>query len=379
MVRFTPALVLMLSVAGLMPAAAQSYCDRLRTEISQPGGDSETQGFQSALGTARAELGQILGQARQVGCEPSRFLFFSTTPSQCKNYETRIDSLKERVRVLEQRVAQGGARRNQLIAAYQANCQGGPTPPGNVGPVQARSRNVLDMLFGGSPDAPASDVNPDGLAQDGVIVEPGNAGPRRLICVRKCDGYFFPLAGASGGSGNDAELCRAQCPNTEVEVFVSPAYGDVKFAVSLSGTPYPALPNAFKYRTSYDPACSCRKQGQSWSEALVDAERMIGGRRGETIITEEKSLELSRPTQTQPNPSAASRRQQQQPQAKPNNSTSGQQVQTPAQTSPAQAQPGQRPVLRQDQGEWIEIQNADGTTRKVRVVAPQGGPAPARP
>lgn len=377
MVRFIPAFALLLTVVGLTPAAAQSYCDRLRNEISAPGGDSETQGFQQALGTARAELGQVLGQARQVGCEPSKFLFFSTTPPQCRNYETRIDSLKERVRVLEQRVAQGGARRNQLIAAYQANCQGGPTPPGNVGVTQARSRNVLDLLFGGSPEAPPSDVSPDGLPADGVIVEPGNSGPRRLVCVRKCDGFFFPLAGASGSSGNDSELCRAQCPNAEVEVFVSPAYGDIKFAVSLSGMPYVSLPNAFKYRTSYDPACGCRKPGQSWSDALADAERMIGGRRGETIVTEEKSLELSRPPQPNPassNPSASSRRQQPNA-AKPSPQTAPQQAQ-PQQPASNQAQ---RPIVRQDQGEWIEVQNADGTTRKVRVVAPQGGPAPARP
>ena len=377
MVRFIPAFALLLTVVGQTPAAAQSYCDRLRSEISAPGGDSETQGFQQALGTARAELGQVLGQARQVGCEPSKFLFFSTTPPQCRNYETRIDSLKERVRVLEQRVAQGGARRNQLIAAYQANCQGGPTPPGNVGVTQARSRNVLDLLFGGSPEAPPSDVSPDGLPADGVIVEPGNSGPRRLVCVRKCDGFFFPLAGASGSSGNDSELCRAQCPNAEVEVFVSPAYGDIKFAVSLSGTPYVSLPNAFKYRTSYDPACGCRKPGQSWSDALADAERMIGGRRGETIVTEEKSLELSRPPQPNPassNPSASSRRQQPNA-AKPSPQAAPQQAQ-PQQPASNQAQ---RPIVRQDQGEWIEVQNADGTTRKVRVVAPQGGPAPARP
>ncbi len=367
MKRLTPLVSLVLVALAVLPAAAQTYCDRLRTELSAPDGDSETQGYIQSLNAARSELGQTNAQARQVGCEPSKFLFFSTTPAQCRSFETRIDSLKERVRVLEQRVAQGGQRKAQLAAAYRANCQGGPVPPTNVGTTQARSRNILDMLFGATPDAPPPEsMMPDDITQGGVMAEPGDSGPRRLICVRKCDGFFFPLTGASGGA-SDGELCRAQCPNAEVEVFVAPAYGDVKYGVSLSGMPYTALPNAFKYRTSYDSTCSCRKPGQSWSEALGDAERMIGGRRGDTIITEEKSLEMSRPKETAPAASPSKRQQQTQP-AKPA-------TQPAQQAAPAQQQQQGRPVVSQDQGEWIEVQGADGTTRKVRVVAPPGVPA----
>ena len=150
-------------------------------------------------------------------------------------------------------------------------------------------------------------------------------------------------------------------------MFVAPAYGDVKFGVSLSGMPYTALPNAFKYRTSYDATCSCRKPGQSWSDALGDAERMIGGRRGDTIITEERSLELSRPKE--PTPAPTQKRQQANQPQKP----SAQPVQQAA-PAPGPQQQG-RPTVSQDQGEWIEVQGADGTSRKVRVVAPPGGPA----
>jgi hypothetical protein len=291
MMRLLAFIVALIAALGIQAAVAQTYCDRLQAELNAPGGDSETQGYMQALSTARSELGQTNAQARQAGCEPSRFLFFSTTPAQCRGYETRIDSLTERVRVLEQRVNQGGQRRNQLLAAYRANCQGNnPIPPGNVGTTQARSRNILDMLFGATPDTTSPQGTfPQDLTQGGVMAEPGDSGPRRLVCVRKCDGYFFPLAGASGSAASDGELCRAQCPNADVEVFVSPAYGDLKFGVSLSGTPYTALPNAFKYRTSYDPTCSCRKPGQSWSDALNEAEQMIGGRRGDTIVTEQKS------------------------------------------------------------------------------------------
>jgi hypothetical protein len=378
MMRLLAFIVALIAALGIQAAVAQTYCDRLQAELNAPGGDSETQGYMQALSTARSELGQTNAQARQDGCEPSRFLFFSTTPAQCRGYETRIDSLTERVRVLEQRVDQGGQRRNQLLAAYRANCQGNnPIPPGNVGTTQARSRNILDMLFGATPDTTSPQGTfPQDLTQGGVMAEPGDSGPRRLVCVRKCDGYFFPLAGASGSAASDGELCRAQCPNADVEVFVSPAYGDLKFGVSLSGTPYTALPNAFKYRTSYDPTCSCRKPGQSWSDALNEAEQMIGGRRGDTIVTEQKSLEMSRPKEAAQPPAQQQRRQQQGKPNQPGNAApAAQATPTPAPQAASQT----RTVVGQDQGEWVEVQNPDGTTRKVRVVAPQGVPARPKP
>lgn len=380
MKRLLPYLAVLIVTLGPVSAVAQTYCDRLQAELNAPGGDSETQGYVQALGTARAELGQANQQARQAGCEPTKFLFFSTTPPQCRGFENRIEQLKERVRVLEQRVSQGGQRRNQLLAAYRANCQSSnPVPPGNVGVTQARSRNILDMLFGASPDTTTQEGTfPPDVAQGGVMAEPGDSGPRRLICVRKCDGFFFPLAGASGSATSDGELCRAQCPNADVEVFVSPAYGDLKYGVSLSGTPYTSLPNAFKYRTSYDPTCSCRKPGQSWSDALSDAERMVGGRRGDTIVTEEKSLEMSRPKEAAPQNAQQQQRRQQQQQGKPNSPAANAAPQSaPPALNPAPA--NSRGVVSQDQGEWVEVQNPDGTTRKVRVVAPQGGPAKPKP
>ena len=69
-------------------------------------------------------------------------------------------------------------------------------------------------------------------------------------------------------------------------------------AVSIDGDAYTSLENAFKYEKAVVPQCSCRKPGQSWAEALVDAERLLGeGRKGDIIVTPEKAEELSRPQQ----------------------------------------------------------------------------------
>ena len=64
-------------------------------------------------------------------------------------------------------------------------------------------------------------------------------------------------------------------------------------AVSTSGQPYTALPTAFKFRASFDPACSCKAAGQTWSEALksVDDKAQLE-EQGDIIVTEESAKKM---------------------------------------------------------------------------------------
>ena len=63
-----------------------------------------------------------------------------------------------------------------------------------------------------------------------------------------------------------------------------PARASSETAIGADGTPYTALPNAFRYRTTFDPSCSCRRDGETWSEALSGAERLLGADRGDVIV-----------------------------------------------------------------------------------------------
>ncbi len=66
--------------------------------------------------------------------------------------------------------------------------------------------------------------------------------------------------------------------------------GDITQATSLSGQPYTGLPNALKYRTEFNPSCSCRKPGQSWADALGKDEAVAAG---DVVVTEERAKQLS--------------------------------------------------------------------------------------
>ncbi len=76
------------------------------------------------------------------------------------------------------------------------------------------------------------------------------------VCVRLCDGFFFPSATSSGGD----EACAAQCPDAPTARYTEPAGSDrIEDAVSTRGALYSALPVANRYQTTFDNTCSCRR------------------------------------------------------------------------------------------------------------------------
>ena len=101
----------------------------------------------------------------------------------------------------------------------------------------------------------------------------GRPGTYRTLCVRLCDGFYFPISGATSGSGlsRDADACSASC-GTEARLFYHPnGGGDVDSMVDLTGLAYSALPNAFRYRKTLVPECRCRPQ--PWSDAELQRHR----------------------------------------------------------------------------------------------------------
>ncbi len=126
-------------------------------------------------------------------------------------------------------------------------------------------------------------------------------GGSMYVCVRTCDGSFFPLP-YSGASGASLEaVCQALCPNAAVGLYTMPFGGTIDEGASVAGERYTALPNALKFQQTYDPNCSCRRPDQSWADALAAAERRFGHRSHDIVVTVEASAQMSRP---KPDPNA---------------------------------------------------------------------------
>ena len=85
-------------------------------------------------------------------------------------------------------------------------------------------------------------------------------GSYRTMCVRTCDGFYFPI-----GDGvrrerlyADARACTQRCDG-EARLFYYPTNGgSVETMVDMSGHPYASLPNAFRYRKALVEGCTCK-------------------------------------------------------------------------------------------------------------------------
>lgn len=82
----------------------------------------------------------------------------------------------------------------------------------------------------------------------------------RTLCVRLCDGYYFPVSFATPHErlDGDARACESRCgAEARLFIYANPG-GDVAEMTDLKGVPYTELPTAFLYRTEYIPSCKCQ-------------------------------------------------------------------------------------------------------------------------
>jgi hypothetical protein len=85
----------------------------------------------------------------------------------------------------------------------------------------------------------------------------------RPVCVRLCDGFFFPVPVSAAPNADTEGVCRALCPAAGVALYFLPANSErIEDAANARGDPYSALPAAFRYRSAGAPACGCRRAGE---------------------------------------------------------------------------------------------------------------------
>ena len=296
--------------AILAPANAQQVdCRALQSQIAvYPQSENENRA-RAAVNQRMSEIDRLRAQGQSMGCGRQQFLFFNQSPPACEGVDRRIEALRASLPQLEAAAQRAGGGRSQLIAQYNAYCQGrtaaAPRPP----------RGFLEQLFGGE------SYRQEALEAPAIFPEPVDEGPQRgtkAVCVRTCDGGFFPVSYSAGRGNSDqlADLCRAQCPFAETRVYTYSPARDIVDAVSAEGEPYTSHPNALRFRRTFDKTCTCRPPDMSWAEALAGAEKLLSRDRRDVIVTQQRSDELSRPKNLRPTiaPTNAEPRTQKPPQ-----------------------------------------------------------------
>jgi len=278
-------------------AASTPVCVRLQQQLTSvdqgtadPARAEQIKRADEAIAKQQADLDRALSQAHKAGCAGEGFFaLFSALSPQCGPITSSIQQMRgslDRMQSEEQQLkgggdAQDGQRRALISALAQNNCGAQyASAAASSGPA-----NFFDALFGGG-----TVVNPSG---DGAP-----SGTYHTVCVRTCDGYYFPISYSTNATrfADDEKACQRLCPASEAALysFRNPGEG-MDQAVSNAGQPYTALPNAYRYRKEVVNGCSCRRAGQSWADALKGADDSTTLEQGDIVVTDQNAKLLSQP------------------------------------------------------------------------------------
>src|SRR5712672_3524711 len=285
-------------------APVNPMCPRLEAQLAaldrggstgDPARDEQIRRYQDAAAKQQSQLDRVTSQAKRMGCDSSGFFsLFSGQSAQCGPVNNQIQQMRANLEQITTSLERlrggfGGAerdsqRRSVLAALAQNNC----------GPQYANAArgpgSFLESLFGNNnnnnnPMTPGVDLGPQ-------------SGTYRTVCVRTCDGFYFPISFATVPARfpDDERTCKNLCPAAEASLFSYRNPGeDMNQAVSINGQPYSSSPNAFRYRQEFNPSCACKAAGQTWSEALKTIDdKASAEQQGDIIVTEESAKKMSR-------------------------------------------------------------------------------------
>ncbi|MDQ8700258.1 DUF2865 domain-containing protein [Hyphomicrobium sp. LHD-15] len=83
----------------------------------------------------------------------------------------------------------------------------------------------------------------------------------RTVCVRLCDGYYFPVSFSTlpNHFQRDEEVCQSKCAApAELYYHQNPGAGMEQAVAARSNVQYTQLKTAFRYRKEYVQGCSCK-------------------------------------------------------------------------------------------------------------------------
>jgi len=298
--------VLLTAFVFLPSVARAQSCEMLQQELSRAlggaaaGDAAKAQRYDRALREQGAELARLRARARRAKCFGGGFLFFRSKPRpECRRIIPRLESMEANMAKLEQLRDRysGGADRRRLSRIRSRMAQ--------LGCATVYDDALLD--------------NDGFFDESGIFFEWGDT--VRTLCVRKCDGYYFPISFSTTQErfGADLYTCQAQCPAAEVDLYYhADPRGDAESLVSIGGEAYPDLPNAFRYRREYDPSCTCKSNATQFQsttgEYQFDLDRISAAVGGQPPIPrprygpdEDPETSMNRLAQFVPNPVSRNR------------------------------------------------------------------------
>ena len=184
------------------------------------------------------------------------FLFSKTLrrTRQCIDLANQADAGRRRIQELESQLhqAQGSAGQSyqdEIVRELARNNCGSN--------YQQQARRQDGGSFGFWEDQESS---------SGGVQHPGGFGSLpyatyRTVCVRLCDGYYFPVSFSTlpNHFQRDEDVCQSKCAApAKLYYHQNPGAGMEQAVAASTNEPYTQLKTAFRYRKEYMAGCSCK-------------------------------------------------------------------------------------------------------------------------
>jgi len=251
--------------AGLALAQSdqQIRCMQLQQDLAvAQGGGGADRGDLTRIDQQIAQADRVFqgtqAAMEDAGCFQSFFIFGRglVRSPQCLKMNDRVEDARRQLSQLQgqrEALSGGGGNRRRQAELQDALARAGC---GGQARQTARRGGLFDIFGGGGQDEQQEEIPQTPIYRS---IDPN--GRYRSVCVRLCDGFFYPISYSTyaGRLAQEAQQCQSSCAApAELYVYRNPGQ-EIEQAISLNGSAYMDLPVALRFRKEYVQGCSCKQ------------------------------------------------------------------------------------------------------------------------
>ena len=258
-----------LSSLALNNAQAAS-CNNLRTELLKlseiTGNTAETRRYANAIAHQKIYIRKLNYELQRNRCSSGSIIVLGSEnnpacgalQNELADAEATLDRLDDQKRAVAGNLVRGSEDRLRIVAELQSqNCD-------FTASVQEASLVTVAPVIGDS-EFYTHVPSPEAQAE-------APTSPLRTLCVRTCDGAFFPISANASQNDftRDGAICNRMCPGAETRLYYHPMDNaeSADMVDAETGEAYRALPNAFAYTNRLPgetPVCGCGNNSAAFS------------------------------------------------------------------------------------------------------------------
>jgi len=267
------------SFGGISDADAQSRtCKRLHNQLAALDsrgsganrGSKKYRQYTDAIRKQQIEISKAAKVAKRNRCT-SRGLFKNRS-AQCKRLVASLKKMQANLRKLQQtrskhapKQAGNSRKRNAILVKLKRNrcdANSARTREASAKPERkSRRRTLIEQVFGVRTYRDTGGVSESNEEDQPRRNSNGGGATFRTLCVRKTDGYYFPISFSTTKKyfERDEEACKAMCPGIDVGLYHHrmPSEDSESMIAYGSDFPYAKEKFAFAYRKSVDRGAQC--------------------------------------------------------------------------------------------------------------------------